>query len=77
MLKILKKIPGLRYTKISCSYNSIGHYKVHECISFLRGEIGLEGDFFNNFYEFFSKNRSGYNLFILYEHFVYIFKKIL
>ena len=54
----------------------------------LRGEIegiegieeiegGLEGGFFNNFYEFFSKNRNGYNLFILYEHFVYIFKKIL
>ena len=43
----------------------------------LRGEIGLEGGFFNNFYEFFSKNRIGYNLFILYEHFVYIFKKIL
>ena len=43
----------------------------------LRGEIGLEGGFFNNFYEFFSKNRKGYNLFILYEHFVYIFKKIL
>ena len=43
----------------------------------LRGEIGLEGGFFNNFYEFFSKNRNGYNLFILYEHLVYIFKKIL
>ena len=43
----------------------------------LRGEIGLEGGFFNNFYEFFSKNRNVYHLFILYEHFVYIFKKIL
>ena len=43
----------------------------------LRGEIGLEGGFFNNFYEFFSQNRNGYNLFILYEHSVYIFKKIL
>ena len=43
----------------------------------LREEIGLKGGFFNNFYKFFSKNRNGYNLFILYEHFVYIFKKIL
>ena len=41
-------------------------------ITDLRGEIGLGGGFFNNFYEFFSKNRNVYISYLYFMNILYI-----